>query len=118
MTRRAFALPPTRTSPFGWKLTTLGRRRAPCSSARTCTFPARTHATTVLVVPRSMPTTLTREVLSSSAFPARIFEYARRDGEGRTSGQADLRNDRVAGVRTGDEGGLDGSAARGLLRPD
>src|ERR1700753_4147413 len=58
MTRRAFAAAPTRTSPFGWNETTLGRSRAPFSSARTWTFPARTAATTVFVVPRSMPTTL------------------------------------------------------------
>src|SRR5215472_15225474 len=44
-------------SPFGWNDTTLGKRRRLCSSASTCTRPPRTHATTVFVVPRSMPTT-------------------------------------------------------------
>ena len=39
------------------KDTTLGRRRRPSASASTRTFPARAWATTVLVVPRSIPTT-------------------------------------------------------------
>ena len=56
-TRRSLAPWPTRTSPLGWKETTLGSSLRPCSSGNTLTRPLRTQATTVLVVPRSIPTT-------------------------------------------------------------
>src|SRR5580693_8136153 len=44
------------TEPEGWKETTDGMRRKPSASTTVPATPSRTAATTVFVVPRSMPT--------------------------------------------------------------
>ena len=56
MRRRSTAERPTRTDPDGWNDTTDGKRRCPSVSASVATTPSRTAATTVFVVPRSIPT--------------------------------------------------------------
>src|SRR5579859_5121167 len=54
--RRSLACSPTSTFPEGWKDTIEGMSRRPPSSARVTTRPSRTTPTTVLGVPRSIPT--------------------------------------------------------------
>src|SRR5580765_2363467 len=57
MTLRCFAAAPTTTPPFGWNDTTDGWILYPASSPSTRTLPvASAYATTVLEVPRSIPT--------------------------------------------------------------
>src|ERR1044071_7118330 len=63
---------PTCTVPFGWKATIEGMSLFPSLSASVVATPFFTAATTVLVVPRSIPT----------ATPIRDSEYTRLGSEG------------------------------------
>src|SRR6188768_4044713 len=55
--RRSLAARPTSTLPLGWNDTTDGMSTLPCSSGMADAWPSLTTATTVLVVPKSMPMT-------------------------------------------------------------
>src|SRR5579859_2620777 len=89
--RRSSAPRPTRTEPDGWKATTDGTSLCPCASVIVWATPSFTTATTVLVVPRSIPTAraISRSTLHEVrvAFAIRMDRFSLGSGRGIVYGQ-------------------------------